>query len=408
MKIRNLLMIIGVFIFCTQGVQAQDTIQKQITGINSAIRSITPASTRFMIRGYGHYGIDVKGDEFTFTSGAFNPLFIWKQGKRFIFESELEFEFEDNDLNIGFEYANGSYIVSRALIVRVGKFLLPFGTFMERLHPAWVNRLRTKPLGFGHDGIAPGSDVGVEIRGGIQAGRSKLNYAVYVVNGPRLKYGLNEPEEAGMLSFENTTDNNRNKAVGGRLGFLPFSNSSLELGVSGYFAKPGNEHTPFEDDSLYADLEYGDVKANLYAFDLSYVKFLSGIKGVIDIKAQYNISNVSDATYVNMEDTSRYTFTNNATAYYAQLSYRPALVNSDFVKNFELVGRYSNMVTPEGSLWHSTQSQWAIGLNYWLSWRSVIKLSYQSTSIETGDDDGGAEHGSAGGNALFLHLGIGL
>jgi len=42
-------------------------------------------------------------------------------------------------------------------------------------------------------------------------------------------------------------DNNNDKAFGGRLGIFPFTNSSLELGFSGYSAKVGGKNTPYED-----------------------------------------------------------------------------------------------------------------------------------------------------------------
>ena len=115
------------------------------------------------------------------------------------------------------------YVLNKNMTVRAGKFLLPFGTFMERLHPSWINRLPTKPLGFGHDGIAPSSGIGVEFRGAFDLGKSKLNYSLYSTNGPRLKDGSDEPEEAGMLQFSNFEDNNLNKSFGGRIGILPIA-----------------------------------------------------------------------------------------------------------------------------------------------------------------------------------------
>ena len=143
------------------------------------------------------------------------------------------------------------------MIVRAGKFLIPFGTFMERLHPAWINRLPTRPLGFGHDGIAPSSGIGIELRGAFDLGGPKLNYSVYSTNGPRLKDGSEEPEEAGMLLFENFVDNNNSKAFGGRLGILPFADSSTELGFSAYSTNGVGD----------ADSIYEDVGAFLYAID---------------------------------------------------------------------------------------------------------------------------------------------
>lgn len=381
--------------------ESQDALQNQIQDLKSEVNSLQPGNTNFMLRGYGHFGLNSSKDETTFTAGSFNPIFLWSHGNRILFESEWEMEFEGNELKIGLEYTDVSFVITKGLIVRAGKFLLPFGTFSDRLHPAWINRLSSKPLGFGHGGIGPTSDVGVEIRGGLQTGKSKLNYAFYLVNGPTLNDGTMEAEEGGLLHFNNIEDNNKNKAFGGRIGYLPFSNSSLELGVSGYFAKPGGKESPFEGDPTLDDINYKGVTANLKAFDLSYVKSLSGLAGILDIKGQYTSSDVSDAIYFDIEDSVRYSFKNKSSGYYGQVSYRPALASNEFVKNFELVGRYSEYETPEGALWESKQNQFALGLNYWFTWRTVLKVSYQTTDttlegIKTTNDQ------------FFAHVAIGF
>jgi hypothetical protein len=314
-----------------------------------------------------------------------------------MFEAELEFVLESNELEVGLEYADVMYVLNKNMTVRAGKFLLPFGTFMERLHPAWINRLPTRPLGFGHDGIAPASGIGVELRGAFDLGGPSLNYAIYSTNGPRLKDGSIEPEEAGMLMFQNYEDNNTSKAFGGRLGLLPFSDSSTELGISAYSTNgAGAKDSPYE-----------DVGAFLYAIDFAFVKQVSPLIGFIDIKAQYNSSNVDTATFIEMHedgDEEEYSFDNQSNSFYGQLSYRPTMAESDFMKKLEFVGRYSNFNAPEGSEWEEKSTQFAFGLNYWLTWRSLIKISYQTTETEGG-------HGGEGittTNGLFLHWAIGF
>ena len=39
----------------------------------------------------------------------------------------------------------------------------------------------------------------------------------------------------------------------------------------------------------------------LYAFDFSFVRQVSAVKGIIDIKGQYNLTNVDQATYFEPE-----------------------------------------------------------------------------------------------------------
>jgi hypothetical protein len=358
-----------------------------------------PSKTQFMIRGYGHTGLNTltsdEKTELSYVGSAFSPIFLFKHSDRLMFEAELEFELEGNKLAVGLEYADVMYVLNKNMTIRAGKFLLPFGTFMERFHPAWINRLPTRPLGFGHDGIAPSSGIGVELRGAFDLGGPKLNYSVYSTNGPRLKDGSEEPEEAGLLSFNNYEDNNNSKAFGGRLGILPFEDSSTEFGFSAYSTSGVGD----------TDSEYEDVGAFLYAIDFSFVKQIPAIKGFIDVKGQYNNSDVDDAMYTEVHgdgDEEEYTFDNKSNSFYAQLSYRPTMASSDFLKKLELVGRFSNFNAPEGAEWEEQSDQYAFGLNYWLTWRSVIKIAYQTTDSVGGHDGGGTTDG------FFIHWAIGF
>jgi hypothetical protein len=358
-----------------------------------------PSKTQFMIRGYGHTGLNftnTEGErESSYVGSAFAPIFLFKHSDRLMFEAELEFGLENNELEIGLEYADVMYVLNKNMTVRAGKFLLPFGTFMERLHPAWINRLPTRPLGFGHDGIAPASGIGVELRGAFDLGGSKLNYAVYSTNGPRLKDGTEEPEEAGMLMFQNFEDNNTSKAFGGRIGLLPFADSSTEIGFSTYSTSKVGAR----------DSNYENVGAFLYAIDFAYIKQIPALGGFIDIKGQYNNSDIDDATYTEVHedgDEEEYTFDNKSNSLYTQLSYRPTMASSDFMKKLEFVVRYSNLNTPEGAEWEEQSDQYAFGLNYWLTWRSVIKIAYQTTDSVGGHDGGGTT------NNFFVHWAIGF
>lgn len=358
-----------------------------------------PSKTKYMVRGYGHSGLNLltTGDkkESSYVGSTFAPIFLFKHSDKLMFESELEFQLESNELKITLEYADVMYVFNDNLIVRAGKFILPFGTFMERLHPAWINRLPTNPLGFGHGGIAPGSGIGVELRGAFDLGGPKLNYAVYSTNGPRLNDGQDEPDEAGMLMFQNFEDNNTSKAYGGRLGLLPFADSSTEVGFSAYATN----------DAGAPDSHYENIGAFLYAIDFSLVKQIPGISGIVDIKGQYNSSNIDTTTFVHTHgDTSgqEYSFNNESNSFYAQLSYRPTMSESDFMKKLELVGRFSNFRTPIRSEWEERSEQYAAALNYWLSWRSLIKVAFQKTDVKGGHD------GVSRSDGFFLHWAIGF
>ncbi len=358
-----------------------------------------PGESRFLLRGYAHSGLEFRNDASTFVGGSFNPIFLWRQSKKLLFEAELEIAVEGGETEFGLEYANMAYIINSYVVLRLGKFLLPYGAFAEKLHPAWINRLPTKPLGFGHDGVGPARGLGVELRGGIPVGVAKMSYSIYVINGPIINDGTDpalEPEEAGKVIYEPTGQfESENKAVGGRISILPFYNSSMEIGFSGLYSNVGKDDTEYENMAVFA-----------YALDFSFVKKVSFLSGVIDIKAQYNAENVSDAYYTNYEDSSRYTFKNNSYAYYGQLSYRPVNVGAAFFNSLELVGRYSALSFPEEALWTAEQTQLTVGLNYWIDWRNVIKLSYQVT--DAGAHGGEAGEGQESQDAVFIHWAFGF
>lgn len=149
----------------------------------------------------------------------------------------------------------------------------------------------------------------------------------------------------------------------------------------------------------------------LYAADFSFVRQISSLKGIIDIKAQYNLSNVDRANYFKLEPgdsiPTTYTFNNTSNAYFAQLSYRPSMLNNKFFKNIEIVGRYSALSTPEGAEWEQKAKQIAIGLNYWLSWRSVLKFSYQITESEGGHNNPGMGMKTTT-TGIFAHWAVGF
>jgi hypothetical protein len=375
------------------------------------LEALKPGTTNFLMRGYSHAGFESIDGNSSFISGTFAPIFLWKQGDRLLFESELEIEFEGEGVQFALEYANISYILNDYLVFRFGNFLTPFGAFNERLHPAWINKLPNAPLGMGHDPIGPTSEFGAELRGGAPLGDTKINYSLYVSNGPILDVHNEDPEEPPTTSINglNFDDNNNNKAVGGRFGFLPFNNSMLEIGVSGqYTSGIGDRDTEFE-----------DVATLSYAFDLSMVKnSISAIKGNIDLKAQWNRMDV-DEFHIELPDGDEQAINQENSAYYVQLAYRPALSKSSFLSNLELVGRYSGIdltepaehedegdivqhgVAPLGKAKLTAASlssdsggeeeevhaegdrtQWAFGINYWITWRSALKVSYQVTNNE--------------------------
>lgn len=122
-----------------------------------------------------------------------------------------------------------NYLVNDWLTVVAGKFLSPIGQYQQALHAPWINKLPTAPAGFTEEeGASPMADTGVMIRGGFKVGPGMISYAAFVGNGPRL--GEHGPMFDGFGG-----DDNRDKAIGGRVSYLP--TPDWELGLSAMRAR---------------------------------------------------------------------------------------------------------------------------------------------------------------------------
>lgn len=333
------------------------------------------SDTGFHLSGFASTGYTDSEDENSTFSAGISPVFLWQLNDRLLFEAEFEFGLEsvdgEGETEVELEYANGSYLLNDYITVGAGKFLTPFGLFGERLHPTWINKLPNMPFPYmHHGGIAPMTSLGAFVRGGIPLGEAKGNYSLYISNGPSLE---TEGHHPGTLSFENFDDANDNKALGGRIGFLPIS--SLELGYSFQFA------------DVDASTFDQDVDSFIQGFDVSYVREYDAIRGVIDIRFEWVFSDVDDAVFFDEDDGEFFTFDNTRNGGYAQFAYRPTQVDIDFVKNLEIVGRYDWLDVGSG-VPDDDKERWAIGLNYWLTNSSVIKLSYQQTDVDNQDETG--------------------
>ncbi|MBY0479687.1 MAG: hypothetical protein K2Q24_18725 [Chitinophagaceae bacterium] len=370
MKKKILIQFAGLLLFSATAFSQQYNQDYLDSLIQNKVQPLISRNSKFVITGYTTAGAKFAKDDTKFNGFSLNPILLWKPSEKIFVEAELETELEGNETVINLEYANVSYFVNKYITFRAGKFLSPYGIFQDRLHPAWINKLPTAPPGYGHDGVGPSAELGFDIRGGIPLGSAKMNYSIYVSNGPVLNTGVDEPGEEGMLSYENADDNNNNKAFGGRIGFLPLSNSSLEIGGSWQLAKPGDKGSVYE-----------SLKTQQYALDLTYVKQLDFIKGLFDVKAQWNWVNVDKADYIDPDDptgNTMYTYDNKRSSVFAQAAYRPSMSPNKFLKKTELVFRYSGFNPPVGSKEPDKIKQYAYGLNYWINWRTAVKLAYQS------------------------------
>lgn len=386
MKPQKLLLILTLLIGFSIG-HAQDSTQ---TERNLKLLSAVPGNTKILITGHAMFGFsarlndNVKTDvKNNFDMYGFSPMFIWKLSDKMFFESEIEIVNGEMEL----EFAKLSYSLNKYMTIGAGRMLTPFGAYGERWESSLIERFPNSPLRPNDDFLPDnthlfwGAIMGVDVRGGIPLGSAKMNYSLYVSNGPLLSKD-EKGNPTGVIQYENLLDeNNNNKEVGGRIGILPFSNSSLEIGFSGKHGIAGDQGDPV----------YGKTGATASAVDFSYVKSIDAIKSTINIRGQFN-SLVVDKTNYYLTDSTTYTFDNSLQNYFVQLSIRPAMARSKCLKKTELLFRYNVLTTPKDAIWGAkdkngnggTVARMDLGLAYWLSWKTGLRLAYESTGFPDG------------------------
>lgn len=351
--------------------------------------------SHFMVAGLTTFGFVHSSSTFTPVNGVsqttktnsfadadhyeLSPMFLWRHGTKFLVEFEPSFD----GTALGVNWANISYFATPGLIVRAGYFVLPFGIYNKRLAAGWIDKVATDPNGIG----LPGTDFGIGISGGLPLGDMKWSYDFSLTNGMQLL-----PD--GQLQNVGVVDNNTNKTVTGRLGLLPFSNSSLEIGVSGLYGGVADVGS-----------SYNNAKTSMYGADLSFVKTFDPF--LINVKGQYSKIKVNSQSYLKPTDSTAYTFDNTTSSTFGQISIRPTGVDNAFVKNLELVYRHVDYTTPGNSLWGQNFREEDIGLDYWLNWRTVLKFTYTSShSLSTANISAGGIGGITDTKNIYLQFAI--
>lgn len=334
-------------------------LESQIAALREDVKSNNlDTLSKLHMTGYSNVDFIAGSDrqEDGFTAARFAPIFHFQFSDRVLFEGELEVETgDDGETEIAMEYANINLILNDYMALVAGKFLSPIGQFRQNIHPAWINKMPTAPVGFGHGGAAPLSDLGVQLRGGIPlSGSMRANYALFTSNGPTLVVDGTDGELE--LEAEAATSNgDGNFVYGGRVGFLPVP--ALELGLSGALGKVGvangldvSDLDPGEPDRDYTVLG-ADVVYNLDTLELRG-EFI-----------QQTVGSEAGSTILNGEVSGELDFT----AWYAQAAYR--LPDT----KWEGVARIGDLDTPnaDGNL-----SQWSVGVNYLFANNVIIKAAY--------------------------------
>jgi hypothetical protein len=347
-----------------------DALHEEVDTLKSEIKGVVPGTTKFLLAGYGTAGFTARSGEDPFFDASFNAIFLWKLTDRLLFEGELEFEFEDGNTTTNLEIAQASYLLNDYMTIGVGRFLNPMDYFVERQHMNWVNKFPDKPLAV-YDGLLPESELGVQLRGVIPIGPTKLEYAAFVANAPGLITTPDDFSTLGMLDFDNLANAGGHITVGGHVGFIPIP--ELEIGYGIQRSKVGPRDNA--------------VEAILQSVDFNYVRDSTLLKGLINFRAQWVWSQVGHFIYDPDGETGfgPFEFSNNRNGGYVQLAYRPTGFGN-IIKNFEPVVRYdrlNQLHTPVGF----DEQRWSFGLDYWLTSSAVIKAAYELDNKNAGARD---------------------
>ncbi|VAW50362.1 hypothetical protein MNBD_GAMMA05-1383 [hydrothermal vent metagenome] len=361
-----------------------DALQNQVTALNSEVQQAAEwknPNTLVHMAGYADVGfISPENGNDSFVVGSFSPIFHFQYRDVVMLESELEFEVgEDGETEVALEYLTIDWFVSDYATIVAGKFLSPIGQFRQNIHPSWINKMPSAPPGFGHDGAAPVSDLGLQVRGGFPLGNMRATYAVYASNGPELNSETEDELEFeidGVAAEGFGVDRDGKKTYGGRFSLLPLS--SVEIGLSVVTGKAsvtvleGNEINP-PATGLEPGAEFDNEESRDY--DVTGVDFV-WFTGNMSLRGEYVKTEIGEAEGgVTAGEGGTWS------AWYSQLAYR--LPDT----KWEGVIRYSDFDSPN-DIQDVTQSM--VGINYLVSNNFIAKLAYEMNDGTTGfaaDDD---------------------
>ncbi len=286
----------------------------------------------------------------SFNIGSFSPIFHYQFGDKFMLEAELDFDIDEaGKSEAGVDYLTIDWFVNDYMALVMGKFLSPLGQFRQNLHPSWINKVASAPVGFGHDQAAPNADVGLMARGGyLLASGNSLNYSTYLANGPTLEA---DGSEIDMIETPGLgVDGDGKKTVGGRFGMF-FPLEKFEFGVSLATGKTA--------------IRSG--VAGSYSYDASRTYDVAGADFTwrpanFDVRGEYIQQKIG------AQSLSVATEAGTWKAWYLQTAYRFS------ESSWEAVIRYSRYDTPADS---TDVTQTALSANYLFASNLIGKISYE-------------------------------
>ncbi len=304
------------------------------------------AKSGFQLAGYSAF--DYSDGEF--SGVKFAPIFHSKYGDILQFEGEVEFTMDPTtgETVTALEYAAATVFLNNYMGLQVGKFMSPIGQFVQNQHPSWINKLPDAPVGFGHDGAAPTSNVGMALRGGLpKIAGLRSNYVLFVSNAP--VYGKTEGSNVeGSIDAEGkVTSNGAQPTLGARYALNPLS--QMEIGVSGAVGE-------------IVDTNNTKSVRDYSVFDVDFMYNIDAVS----LKAEYVKQTIGSSTLNSIDPDG-----GEWEAWYAQASYQ-------FTQfPIEPVIRYSDYHNPD-----TKRNRLALGLNYLFANNLVAKIAYQFNSNE--------------------------
>ncbi|BCD98689.1 porin [Marinagarivorans cellulosilyticus] len=359
---------------------------KYLAAITVAASSLSAAnaseidSARFVLSGYGEVKYETSElQDSSAYSARFVPIFLFSLSDKIHVEAETEISLNaEGETEVELEYADLHYFLTDTTTLTAGKFLVPFGQFGPNIHPSWINRSPWTPGIYGSHGSNQAmeallpilSDVGVAVQQTIVlGGHQKIFIDLYSTNGPGVEADDHAEEpvedehqeeesdhaELPELAFEATSgDNNKDKAFGGRVAYAMLP--GLELGASYYSAS-------------YDEEESLDFRAQGIDINLIGSHYL--------LRGEY-IETQTDGREEEEGESEIHTFKRDG--WYLQSTFQtgklwPSLSGTELVLEYAETNKLAKA------------SRWMVGVNYWLDARSVIKVAYDDTDLEEGEDD---------------------
>ena len=337
-----------------------ETLQRRLEEVERRTGEWRTRDSVFHFAGYADAGYaERSGGDSGFDLASFNPIFHYQYQDRILLEAEVETTVgEDGETEMEIEYSTVDIVLNDHAVLVAGKFLSAIGNFQQNIHPSWINKLPSVPAGFGHDGAAPATELGVQLRGGFALPNDRLwTYAVFVGNGPEL-----EAEEGMLAAVEAegfARDADESKVWGGRVSLIPIA--SLEIGVSAAQGKAAVTRS----DELDVD---SDPKRDyeVLGADVGWKWGKS-----LDVRGEYVRQKVDSAATSVAPEAAAWK------AWYVQAAYLWPETP------WEFVARYGEFRSPDEAM---EQDQTALGINYLLSANAIAKFAYELNDGAPGED----------------------